>query len=68
MVKEFDNKTDPAQIWKDTFKINPVKDDIERLRCVINTALNSNPNLKVDKCKTTYFGRDLKYPTLSNLP
>lgn len=69
MMKEFDKKQEPAEkIWKGTFKINPVKDDIERLRCVINTALKSNPNLKVDKCKTMYFGRDLKYPTLSNLP
>ena len=64
MMKEFDKENqEPAQIWNETFKINPVKDDRERLRCVINTALNPNPNLKVDKCKTMYFGIDLKYPT-----
>lgn len=66
MMKKFDKKQEPAEpaekIWKGTFKINPIKDDIERLRCVINMALD-----KYDKCKTTIIGRDLKYPTLSNL-
>jgi len=63
MMKEFDKNQEPEEIWKDTFKINPVKDDIERLRCVINTALHKDAI-----CKTTILGRDLKYPTLSNLP
>ena len=63
MVKKFDGETYIEQIWNTKFKINPRKDDIERLRCVINTALDKN-----DKCKTRYFDRDLKYPTLSNLP
>ena len=61
MVKKFDGETYIERIWNTTFKINPRKDDIERLRCAINTALDKN-----DKCKTRYFDRDLKYPTLSN--
>ena len=42
MVKKFDGETYIERIWNTTFKINPRKDDIARLRCVINTALDKD--------------------------